>query len=123
MFKYEGQHAYGIVGVAWYVDESILLKHPDVFPTAGELLKPKNNPPGYRSNNYGEEAISRKIAYCVVKIKRRIDGNYVCSWESLETAHHVGESTEVMIPFTWQPKFKSAASTPGGGNPNLSNSN
>lgn len=84
VFKYEREHAYSIVGIAWYINQSILLKHPDDYPTAVELLKPtESRPLGYN------EKPPRQLAFCIVKIKWRINGNDVCSWESRQTARRV----------------------------------
>lgn len=88
-FKYGRGDAAGIQRVAWYVNESLLQKHPDYFPTEVELLEPNN----YRGGNFYYSNYERKwkgkLAKCIVKIRWGIEGRSVSSWELRETAHRV----------------------------------
>lgn len=91
-FRYGSADAIGIQGVAWYVNESILKDHPNYFPTAVDLLKPKSRPSDFPIAKYDKGGIPRgrvKIVDCVVKIRWRIEGKFVSTWESRETARRI----------------------------------
>jgi hypothetical protein len=88
-FKYGKAHAKSIQGVAWVVDQAVMASFLKDFLRDVDLLKLKSLLPIITKTTADGKPIRMKVVDCVVKIKWLIDGEYLSSWESRQTARRI----------------------------------